>query len=174
MAEKKQWGNVRRSGISGPERPYDPKKAAEARHAFEALFRDAPPPPGGAQPSPLGWDADSLKALKAVADRVKVGHDGQFSGDFNTPSAADAEAMAPPLRRMMDAFGRAQEVLAAFQIEMQFAGKAFAFTATPPEDKDKDKTGTIRMSAASYALIAPFLKEKSNVHGTGTGAPPRS
>ncbi|NBO19925.1 MAG: hypothetical protein EBV03_12025 [Proteobacteria bacterium] len=169
MAEKKQWSNDRRGGARGPEKSYDASKAAKARAAFDALFRDAPEPPAQPQPSPLQWDAQSLKELKAVADRLKLFR-GQYSGDFHTPGEDNGE-MSAGLRRMMNAFGRAQQVLAAFQIEMRLAGKDFVYSATPPEGKDK--SGTICMPPESYAQIAPFLQEKSNTADDVSARPAR-
>ena len=167
MSSKKQWRNDRGGVSQIGQDPHNPEKAARARKAFEALFNDAPPAPS--QPSPLLWQAESLAELKAAADRLKLFRE-EYTGDFHTPGK-DGEGVGAALLRRLDAFGRAQEVLTAFKMEMAYAGKAFAFTAVPPEGKDN--TGTIRMSPASHALIAPFLQEKAKAHG-GTGTHPRS
>ncbi len=158
MVDKKQSGNFGGSGGA------DPVKAAAAREKFAALFRDAPEPPHAAVASPITWTRETLGELRKVKERLK-GFRGNHSGDFATISDEDT-ASSPGLVHLLDAFGRAKNVLIAFQFEMEAQGKSFGFSS----EVTGKKQGTITVSDVSYALIEPFISEKlkSLTHAAST------
>jgi hypothetical protein len=145
MSRKKQRGN------SGEDPP--PERQEAARRAFVRMFPE---------PSPLTWTAESLTELEAILHRLKAFH-GQYQGTFLAPSDSMLAANPPALRRRMDKYGQAKQLLTAVKLETMITGEQFDFAyQNPPEDasRQSDQQGTITMSRADYHTLQDFVRNK--------------